>query len=140
MEETCRRSPEPKKSALDRIRAPDIAYSRADLPRVSAFSRLQGDTEKEEVKGGKIEYLATPNASTRNVFVEIEDKWMLPRPSRQKTPQGKRDMSKYCQYHKDQGHDTDDFRHLKIEIEKLIQMGQVKEYFHKETQNVNRRA
>ncbi|GAA0156298.1 hypothetical protein LIER_13824 [Lithospermum erythrorhizon] len=36
-------------------------------------------------------------------------------------PQNKKDMSKFCQYHKDHGHDTDDCRHLKIE--KLIQRG-----------------
>ncbi|GAA0184666.1 hypothetical protein LIER_31954 [Lithospermum erythrorhizon] len=35
-------SPKPKRrSAFDRIRAPDRAYSRADLPRGSPFSHLQ---------------------------------------------------------------------------------------------------
>ncbi|GAA0156315.1 hypothetical protein LIER_38253 [Lithospermum erythrorhizon] len=47
-------------------------------------------------------------------------------------------MSKFCQYHKDHGYDTDDCRHLKIEIEKVIQRGQLKDYIHKETQSMNR--
>ncbi|GAA0173404.1 hypothetical protein LIER_27028 [Lithospermum erythrorhizon] len=80
-----------QKKDLVRIRAPDRAYSRTDLPRGSAFSRLQGDPRKR------------------------------------------------TEYHKDHGHDTDDCRHLKIEIEKLIQRGQLKDYVHKETQSVNRR-
>ncbi|GAA0163166.1 hypothetical protein LIER_19102 [Lithospermum erythrorhizon] len=119
MEDNRWRSPEPKRrSALHRIQEPDIAYSRADIPRGSAFSRLQGDSRKQ---------------------MEIGDKRMLPPPPRQKMPQNKKDMRKSCQYQKNHGHDTDDCRHLKIEIEKLIQRGQLKEYVHKETQRVNRR-
>ncbi|GAA0168947.1 hypothetical protein LIER_23532 [Lithospermum erythrorhizon] len=64
MEETRRQSPHPKRrSALDRIRVPDRGYSRANLPRGSAFSCLQGDPKREkEMKEGKIEYqtLSTP--------------------------------------------------------------------------------
>ncbi|GAA0153150.1 hypothetical protein LIER_11462 [Lithospermum erythrorhizon] len=62
---------------------------------------------------------------------------MMPQPPKLKTSQYKTDMRKYCQYHKEHGHDTDDCRHLKIEIEKLIQRGQLKEYIHKEIHSVN---
>ncbi|GAA0150051.1 hypothetical protein LIER_37052 [Lithospermum erythrorhizon] len=55
-----------------------------------------------------------------------EDKKMMRRPPRYKTPQKKRDISKFCQYHNDHGHDTNDCRHLKIKIEKLIQRGQLR--------------
>ncbi|GAA0170368.1 hypothetical protein LIER_40943 [Lithospermum erythrorhizon] len=62
IEDNHRHSPEPKRqSALDWIRAPDSAYSRADLPRRNAFSLLQGHPRKQrEVKEGKIEYLTPP--------------------------------------------------------------------------------
>ncbi|GAA0171957.1 hypothetical protein LIER_25877 [Lithospermum erythrorhizon] len=44
MDETSRRSPDPKlQSAMEWIRTPDRGYSRADVPRGSAFSRLHGD-------------------------------------------------------------------------------------------------
>ncbi|GAA0149471.1 hypothetical protein LIER_43058 [Lithospermum erythrorhizon] len=47
IEETHRQSPNPKRrSALDRIRAPELGYSRADLPRRRAFSHLQGYPKK----------------------------------------------------------------------------------------------
>ncbi|GAA0166972.1 hypothetical protein LIER_40286 [Lithospermum erythrorhizon] len=86
MEDTCRRRPEPKRrNALDRIPTPN---------------RVRG----------KIEYLTPLNASARNVFMEIEDKRMLPRPPRQKTPPPQ----------KQKGHE------------------QLKEYVYKETQNVNK--
>ncbi|GAA0162263.1 hypothetical protein LIER_18391 [Lithospermum erythrorhizon] len=74
-EDNRHRSPEPKRrSTLDRILAPYRAYSRVDLPKGSAFSRLQGDPRKRK----------------------------------------------------------------EIKIEKLIQMGLLKDYVHKETQSVNR--
>ncbi|GAA0156796.1 hypothetical protein LIER_14201 [Lithospermum erythrorhizon] len=135
------RSPEPqRRNALDKIREPDRAYSRIDLPRGSTFSCLQVDPRKrKDIKEGKIEYLTPLKTSAGNVFLKIEDRQLLPRPPRQKTSHIKRDMSKFYQYHNDHGNDTDDFRYLKIEIENLIQPGQLKDYNHKETESVNRR-
>ncbi|GAA0164765.1 hypothetical protein LIER_20321 [Lithospermum erythrorhizon] len=120
MEEAHLRSPEQKKAehALDRIRAPDTRYSGADLRWSNAFSRLQNEKKKEE-KGGKIEYLTPLSASIGSIFLEIEDKRIMSRPPKQKTSQYKKDMSKYCPYHKDHNHDTDDCKHLEIEIEKI---------------------
>ncbi|GAA0159820.1 hypothetical protein LIER_16517 [Lithospermum erythrorhizon] len=87
---------------------------------MSSASQRQGDEHE------------TPfNASVGKIFLEIEDNWMLPRPPKKKTTQYKKDMSKYCQYHKDHGHDTDDCRHLKIQIKKLIERAKLKEYVHK---------
>ncbi|XP_077249460.1 uncharacterized protein LOC143888968 [Tasmannia lanceolata] len=40
----------------------------------------------------------------------------------------KRDKSKYCRFHKDHGHDTDECKHLKDEIELLIQREYLKKY------------
>ncbi|GAA0166320.1 hypothetical protein LIER_21498 [Lithospermum erythrorhizon] len=58
---------------------PRQKYALADLPRGSAFSCLQWDLrKKKEVKEWKIEYLTPLNASAGNVFIEIEDKQMLP--------------------------------------------------------------
>ncbi|GJR42248.1 reverse transcriptase domain-containing protein [Tanacetum coccineum] len=36
-----------------------------------------------------------------------------------------RDMSKYCHFHKDYGHDTNDCRHLKTQIQKAVNSGQL---------------
>ena len=38
----------------------------------------------------------------------------------------KRDRSKYCEYHKDYGHDTEECIHLKEKIEELIHQGHLK--------------
>ncbi|KAL0428202.1 UNVERIFIED_CONTAM: hypothetical protein Slati_2995000 [Sesamum latifolium] len=44
---------------------------------------------------------------------------------------------KYCKFHKDRGHRTEDCYHLKNEIEKLIQMGYLKEYVENNPSNNN---
>ncbi|GAA0173076.1 hypothetical protein LIER_26769 [Lithospermum erythrorhizon] len=81
MEEDRRMSPKPKwRSALDRIRRPDRGYSRADLPLSSAFSHLQDEQKKKVAKEGEIEYLTPLSASIGNIFMDVEDKRILPRP------------------------------------------------------------
>ncbi|XP_077222189.1 uncharacterized protein LOC143856032 [Tasmannia lanceolata] len=40
----------------------------------------------------------------------------------------KRDKTKCCRFHKDYGHDTDERRHLKEEIELLIKRGHLKKF------------
>ncbi|XP_077242619.1 uncharacterized protein LOC143883152 [Tasmannia lanceolata] len=44
------------------------------------------------------------------------------------TKGSKRDKSKYCQFHKDHGHDTSECRHLKEEIELLIKREYLQKY------------
>ena len=45
-----------------------------------------------------------------------------------KSPPKKRNSDKYCRYHKDHGHDTEDCFKLKIAIEKLIEAGHLAEF------------
>ncbi|GAA0173625.1 hypothetical protein LIER_27203 [Lithospermum erythrorhizon] len=90
-----RRSSDPKRrSALYKIRAPVRGYSKADLPRNSAFSDHR-DEQKVGGKGGKGRIFDPPplKASVGNIFPEIEDKQMLPRPPKKQTSQYKKNMS-----------------------------------------------
>ncbi|KAL5562739.1 hypothetical protein UlMin_032486 [Ulmus minor] len=45
-----------------------------------------------------------------------------------RTPANKRDNTKYCRFHRDMGHTTEECRVLKDEVERLIQRGQLREY------------
>ncbi|KAL2534459.1 Uncharacterized protein Adt_07810 [Abeliophyllum distichum] len=43
-------------------------------------------------------------------------------------PPHRRDETKYCKFHRDHGHDTDDCQQLKEEIERLIKRGQLSKF------------
>ncbi|CAA0832656.1 Unknown protein, partial [Striga hermonthica] len=49
----------------------------------------------------------------------------------------KRDL--YCRFHKDYGHNTDECRHLKNEIDRLIKVGHLKEFIYKDRERTSRR-
>ena len=69
--------------------------------------------------------LTVPRA---NVLMEIEGEGYLPKPTPLCTPLAKRNMKKYCRYHRDYGHDTEECYKLKDEIEVLIQRGHLRRY------------
>ncbi|GAA0178121.1 hypothetical protein LIER_29792 [Lithospermum erythrorhizon] len=54
------------------------------------------------------------------VFAQMRDRQLLPVLRRMRGNPGKRDQNCYCEYHKEQGHNTNECRILRMEIEKLI--------------------
>ncbi|PON88520.1 hypothetical protein TorRG33x02_157340 [Trema orientale] len=40
-------------------------------------------------------------------------------------------MNKFCRFHREMGHGTSDRRHLKDQIERLIQQGCLREYINR---------
>ena len=58
------------------------------------------------------------NASKTQVLMEVREQ--LPRPERMRTHLGKRNPNKFCLYHRDHDHDTEERIQLRDEIEELI--------------------
>ena len=56
-------------------------------------------------------------------------------PPRMKKDTFKRDRSKYCDYNKDNHHDTEECIHLKENIEELIRQGHLKNFIQKKEQS-----
>ncbi|GAV66501.1 LOW QUALITY PROTEIN: hypothetical protein CFOL_v3_10011, partial [Cephalotus follicularis] len=50
----------------------------------------------------------------------------IQRPAPLRTSTAKKDSSKYCRYHRDNGHDTEECRQLKNQIEDLIRKGHLR--------------
>ncbi|GAA0163026.1 hypothetical protein LIER_18998 [Lithospermum erythrorhizon] len=71
---------------------------------------------------------AAARVSVAEVFAQVRDKRIFPIPGRMRGNTGKRDQNLYCKYHREQGHDTNDCRILRMEIERLIQRGQLREF------------
>ncbi|XP_077249060.1 uncharacterized protein LOC143888478 [Tasmannia lanceolata] len=66
------------------------------------------------------EEYAPLNTRREQILIAIQGEKFLTWPQNLWTPGDKRNKSKYCWFHKDHGHDTDECRHLKEEIENLI--------------------
>ncbi|GAV71707.1 hypothetical protein CFOL_v3_15197, partial [Cephalotus follicularis] len=49
-------------------------------------------------------------------------------PEKLRTPAENRSVEKYCRYHRDHGHDTEECRQLKNQIEDLIRKGHLRKY------------
>ncbi|XP_077215738.1 uncharacterized protein LOC143850365 [Tasmannia lanceolata] len=68
------------------------------------------------------------NTSRNRILATIRGEDFLKWLNRMLTEGDKRDKSKYCRFHKDHGHGTNECRHLKEEIEPLIQRGYLRKY------------
>ena len=68
------------------------------------------------------------------ILMQIKDdptlKWPKPLSSSSK----QRDTKKYCHFHKDHGHYTNECRYLKKQIEELIQRGKLQNFVKKDYQ------
>ncbi|GAV65270.1 hypothetical protein CFOL_v3_08785, partial [Cephalotus follicularis] len=53
-------------------------------------------------------------------------------PEKLRSPAERRDIEKYCQYHRDHGYDTEECRQLKNQIEDLIRRGHLRKYVDRE--------
>ena len=67
-------------------------------------------------------------ASVSQVLRETQHEKFLRWPSQMKTNPVKRDLTTYCEFHKDHGHQTDDCIQLRKEIEYLIRHGYLRRF------------
>ncbi|XP_052193833.1 uncharacterized protein LOC127802169 [Diospyros lotus] len=68
------------------------------------------------------------NAPRAEILATIEGKDYLKKPRPMKAPSDKRNRSKYCRFHRDHGHDTEECHQLKEEIQELINRGFLRTY------------
>ena len=68
------------------------------------------------------------NANRAEVFQANEGRVHFRKPFPIRKERTKRDQNKYCRYHRDVGHDTNDCHELKDEIEDLIRQGKLGNY------------
>ena len=60
--------------------------------------------------------------------MKVKDRGYFSEPPKIRTPIERRDKRKYCCFHRDYGHNTDEYRTLKDEIEMLICRGHLSHY------------
>ena len=76
-------------------------------------------------------------ATVSQVLREVQNEQFLRRPSQMKSDPAKRDNTRYCEFHRDYGHRTDDCLQLRKEIEYLIRRGYLRRFIAPEGQAQN---
>ena len=118
-----------RKSHDDRRREEEDADNR-DLRRKKAkindSSRTQAE-QRPQLSNKFRDYANFTPLNTRpeRILALRREKFQDPAPIKVSTH---RDITKYCAFHKDHGHLTSDCRHLRRQIEDLIQKGELKEF------------
>ncbi|XP_077224038.1 uncharacterized protein LOC143857491 [Tasmannia lanceolata] len=79
------------------------------------------------------------NTSRKHILAAIGEEEFVKWPARMISKGNRRDPSKYCRFHKDHGHDTDECWQLKEEIEQLIDQGYLKKYIRTDGRRQERR-
>ncbi|XP_057471965.1 uncharacterized protein LOC130760604 [Actinidia eriantha] len=75
------------------------------------------------------EFVLPPlNAPVAQVLSEIKHEEFIKWPGKIKTDPQKRNRNKYCEFHRDHGHNTEDCFHLKEQIADLIKRGYLRKY------------
>ena len=68
------------------------------------------------------------NVPLEQVLMQIKDDSSLKWPEKMKGDPNKRNRNKYCRFHRDHGHDTDECFDLKQQIENLIRQGKLRSF------------
>lgn len=85
------------------------------------------------------------NQPREQIFLANEKNVPFRRVDPLRGPKNRRDLNKYCRYHRDRGHTTDECRQLKDEIEGMILRGYLRQYMgnranHPQNNNNGRQA
>ena len=93
------------------------------------YSRNEKEPESKKPKPGpKFAEYARLNAPRSQILMEIEKDREVRWPKALRTDPEKRNKNLYSRFHKDTGHDTDDCRQLKDEVEFLIRRGKLSKF------------
>ena len=89
--------------------------------------RKDRDTKKSS-PSSRNQQCTSLNVPLEQVLMQIKDNPSLKWSEKMKGNPNKRNRSKYCRFHRDHGHDTDECFDLKQQVENLIRQGKLKSF------------
>lgn len=92
------------------------------------YPRKDKGSDSPKKIGRRFEEYTRLNAPRSQILLDIEKDTDVRWPKPLRTDPEKRDKNLFCKFHKDIGHDTDDCRQLKDDIEFLIRRGRLNRY------------
>ena len=120
----------------DRERSPKKDGERSPKRRGNLRDRL-GPPQLERRRRYSPQRFTPLTASVSQVLREVRNEQFLRRPTQMKSDPTTRDNTRYCEFHRDYGHHTDDCIQLKREIEYLIRRGYLRRFISPENQSQN---
>ncbi|XP_026386904.1 uncharacterized protein LOC113282141 [Papaver somniferum] len=99
--------------------------------RAEEYARVEDDSKARETRDVNRSSNHPNNGKKEKVVRENKQGFEPPRPLPAET-RDKRDRRKYCKFHKDHGHKTENCRDLQIEVQRMIDAGKLQEYVKKD--------
>ena len=130
-----RRGRSPKRQS-DWERSPKKDGERSPKRRGSLKDRL-GPHQLERRQRYSPRWFTPLTTTVSQVLCEVQNEQFLRWPSQMKSDPAARDNTRYCEFHRDYGHRTDDCIQLKKEIEYLIRRGYLRRFIAPENQPQN---
>ena len=121
-----RRGRSPKRQG-DQRKSPGVERERSPKRRGSLRDRL-GSSQSERRRRYSPQRFTPLTASVSQVLHEVRNEQFLRWPAQMKSNLATRDNTKYCEFHRDYGHRTDNYIQLRREIEYLIQCGYLRRF------------
>ena len=130
-----RRERSPKRQS-DRERSPKKDGERSQKRHGNLRDRL-GPPQPERQQRYSPRRFTPLTASVSQVLCEVRNEQFLRCPTQMKSNPATRDNTRYCEFHRDYGHRTDDCIQLKREIKYLIRRGYLRRFIAPENQSQN---
>ncbi|XP_065622630.1 uncharacterized protein LOC136064614 [Quercus suber] len=86
------------------------------------------DREKKVGPSARNQQYTPLNVPLEQILMQIKDEPSLKWPEKMKEDPNKRNRNKYCRFHRDHGHDTDECFDLKQQVENLIRQGKLRNF------------
>ncbi|GKD43093.1 reverse transcriptase domain-containing protein, partial [Tanacetum coccineum] len=94
---------------------------------------FQKGFQKQVQAGTEVRQVLTPYKDPKEIFALEKGKFKAPPPM--VTPADKRDPNKYCEFHADMGHSTDECMQLRKQIDEMIKAGKLSQSIKELKQN-----
>ncbi|XP_065628093.1 uncharacterized protein LOC136066940 [Quercus suber] len=117
-----------KRKRVEKVEANPMRQSEQGPPPKKGRTEDRKDQEKKAGPSVRNQQYTPLNVPLEQVFMQIKDEPSLKWPKKMKGDPNKHNRNKYCHFHRDHEHDTDECFDLKQQIENLIRQGKLRNF------------
>ena len=118
-----------KRKRAERMEASSMHHAeQGPRPKKGQVKEKKDRDNKKASPSARNQQYTPLNAPLKQVLMQIKDNPSLKWPEKMKRGPNKRNRNKYCHFHRDHGHDTDEYFDLKQQIKNLIRQGKLRNF------------